>query len=53
MNGEVALIMLVYNMKRVRNILGFDNLMEKLHQWTPKYPGGTVILKPISYRYLF
>lgn len=44
-NGEVALIMLVYNMKRVRNILGFDNLMEKLHQWTPKYPGGTIFIQ--------
>lgn len=43
-NGEVALIMLVYNMKRVRNILGFDNLMEKLHQWSPKYPGGTIFI---------
>lgn len=44
-NGEVALIMLVYNMKRVRNILGFDNLMEKLHQWSPKYPGGTIFIQ--------
>lgn len=41
-NGEVALIMLVYNMKRVQNILGFKNLMEKLSNWTPKYPGGTL-----------
>src|SRR5690606_41856580 len=41
-NGEVALIMLVYNMKRVQNILGFKNLMDKLSKWTPKYPGGTL-----------
>lgn len=41
-NGEVALIMLVYNMKRVQNILGFKNLMEKLSNWTPKYPSGTL-----------
>lgn len=39
-NGEVALIMTVYNMKRARNILGHDKLMEQLKQWTPKYPGG-------------
>lgn len=48
-NGEVALIMLVYNMRRVRNILGFDNLMEKLHQWTPKYPGGTIFIQKRLY----
>ena len=41
-NGEVALIMLVYNMKRTRNILGFKELMEKLQRWTPKYPGGAL-----------
>lgn len=41
-NGELALIMTVYNMKRARNILGFDELMEKLSTWTPKYPGGTL-----------
>ena len=40
-NGELALIMTVYNMKRARNILGHKNLMEKLATWTPKYPGGT------------
>lgn len=39
-NGELALIMTVYNMKRARNILGHDKLMAQLKQWTPKYPGG-------------
>jgi transposase len=39
-NGELALIMTVYNMKRARNILGFEPLMENLKNWTPKYPGG-------------
>lgn len=37
-NGEVALIMTVYNMKRARNILGYEDLMLKLKEWTPKYP---------------
>lgn len=44
-NGELALIMTVYNMKRTKNILGFDKLMEILKNWTPKYPGGTVFYK--------
>ena len=37
-NGELALIMTVYNMKRSQNILGFDKLMEILKNWAPKYP---------------
>ncbi|MFA7470295.1 MAG: transposase [Weeksellaceae bacterium] len=37
-NGELALIMTVYNLKRAKNILGIDGLMEKLSNWTPKYP---------------
>lgn len=36
-NGEMSLIMTVYNMKRTINILGFDKLMEKLRSWKPKY----------------
>ena len=40
-NGELSLIMLVYNIKRARNILGHSALLEKLANWTPKYPGGT------------
>ena len=44
-NGELALIMTVYNIKRAKNILGFDKLMAFLKNWTPKYPGGTVFYK--------
>lgn len=36
-NGEMSLILTVYNMKRTINILGFDKLMEKLRSWRPKY----------------
>jgi transposase len=36
-NGEWALIMTVYNMKRTINILTFDTLMQKLNAWTPEY----------------
>ena len=44
-NGELALIMTVYNIKRAKNILGFDRLMEVLKNWTPKYPGGYFSIK--------
>ena len=44
-NGELALIMTVYNIKRAKNILGFDKLMEVLKNWTPKYPRETFFSK--------
>jgi hypothetical protein len=37
-NGEMALIMTIYNMKRALNILGTQALIEKLKKWKPKYP---------------
>jgi transposase len=37
-NGEMALIMTVYNIKRAHKILGFEELMKKLKNWEPKYP---------------
>ena len=36
-NGEMALIMTVYNFKRVINILGFDDFLIKLKKWKPDY----------------
>jgi transposase len=36
-NGEWSLIMTVYNIKRTINILGFEQLMEKLGNWKPSY----------------
>ena len=36
-NGEMALIMTVYNMKRTINILGISNVLEKLKNWKPNY----------------
>jgi transposase len=41
-NGEMSLIMTVYNMKRTINILGFDKLMESVRSWKPKYKKGWV-----------
>lgn len=36
-NGEWSLIMTVYNMKRCLNIMGFNNLMQEINNWKPKY----------------
>lgn len=33
----MALIMTVYNIKRVLNILSFHDLMEKFRTWKPNY----------------
>jgi transposase len=38
-NGEMALIMTVYNIKRTLNILKWNDLMLKLKNWTPDYKG--------------
>jgi transposase len=38
-NGEMALIMTVYNMRRCFSILGIPNLLEKIKNWTPNYKG--------------
>jgi hypothetical protein len=40
-NGEFALIMTVYNLKRCMNILGIEPLLEKLKNWVPNYKGIT------------
>ena len=56
-NGEFALIMTVYNMKRSMNILGFEKLLERLKSWTPDYRrlSGTINWQLFSehYRNLF
>jgi hypothetical protein len=36
-NGEFALIMTVYNLKRCINILGVEPLIEKIKNWVPNY----------------
>jgi transposase len=37
-NGETALVMTVYNIRRAINIMGMEKLMAKLQAWAPKYP---------------
>ena len=51
-NGEFALIMTVYNMKRCMNILGFEKLLEKIKSWTPDYKriAGLLFLRPFFKR---
>jgi transposase len=38
-NGEWALIMTVYNIRRCFTILGMKDLIEKMKNWTPNYKG--------------
>jgi hypothetical protein len=37
--------MTVYNMKRCMNILGMDDLIEKIKKWIPNYKGITHALQ--------
>ncbi len=41
-NGEFALIMTVYNIKRAINILSVEKLLAKLKTWKPDYPKATL-----------
>jgi transposase len=38
-NGEFALIMTVYNIKRCITILGIEKLIERIRNWQPNYEG--------------
>jgi len=49
-NGEMALIMTVYNMKRAMNILGIEKLIEKLKTWKPDYKKAACLLKTYQKR---
>jgi radical SAM protein with 4Fe4S-binding SPASM domain len=44
-NGEIALVMTVYNLKRTINILGFEDLMERIKNWKPDYKRVSLALK--------
>lgn len=52
-NGEFALIMTVYNLKRCINILGVETLIEKLKNWVPNYKGITQpFSKPAFFKHI-
>ena len=42
-NGEMALIMTVYNMKRAMNILGIEKLIAQLKTWKPDYQKASAL----------
>lgn len=44
-NGEYNLIMFSYNFLRTKNILGFDKMLEALHNWQPNYSKIVCALK--------
>lgn len=53
-NGEFALIMTVYNIKRCMNILGMDDLIAKINNWQPNYKGiCSAILKSTCFKQLY
>ena len=47
-NGEMALIMTVYNLRRCVTILGVDDLIEKINNWTPNYKGIVRLLQNLT-----
>ena len=48
-NGEMALIMTVYNIRRCITILGVQELINKIKNWTPNYKRILFsLLKPTS-----
>jgi len=49
-NGEMALIMTVYNLKRAMNILGIEKLIEKLKAREPDYKKVASLLKTARIR---
>lgn len=48
-NGEHSLICLVYNIKRVINILGMTDLMEKIKHWQPDYKRIALLHSKLRY----
>jgi hypothetical protein len=41
--------MTVYNMKRCMNILGMDDLIEKIKNWAPNYKGITHAFENLTF----
>jgi hypothetical protein len=44
-NGEMNLIMFCYNFMRTKNILGFEKMLQAIHNWQPDYSKAVCRLK--------
>jgi len=51
-NGEMALIMTVYNFKRVLSILKFDDFLKALKKWNPDYKGISLSFLKMAFKSL-
>jgi transposase len=52
-NGEMNLIMLVYNMKRTLSILGFEKMMQAIENWKPDYKRVVWALKDLFIKMIY
>lgn len=52
-NGEMNLILLVYNIKRTLSILGFEKLMQAIKNWKPDYRKVTGALKTLFIKMIY
>jgi radical SAM protein with 4Fe4S-binding SPASM domain len=48
-NGEIALIMTVYNFRRCISIMGVPDFLEKIKNWTPDYKGILRLFEKMAY----
>lgn len=49
-NGEMNLIMLVYNIKRTLTIVGFEKMLQAIQNWKPDYSKVIRVLKNVIMR---
>ena len=52
-NGEMNLIMLVYNIKRTLSILGFEKMLTAIQNWQPDYARVTGALKTVLMKVVY
>jgi transposase len=52
-NGEMNLIMLVYNIRRTLSILGFEKMMQAIESWKPDYRRATSTLKKLFIKMVY
>lgn len=52
-NGEMNLIMLVYNIKRTLSILGFEKMMQAIENWKPDYRKVICALKNLFIKMIY